>query len=101
VQKNKTKKKKLGLSWVGLLSPVGMVMAGATQLDMGWYKKGVRPIFFSFLQFHSLSSSHALSSLLFFFSGSAMKIPMNLHLLRREMVAGGGWGAAARRRRRC
>jgi len=69
-----------------------MVMAGSTQLDMGWYKKGVRPIFFSFLQFHSLSSSHALSSLLFFFSGSAMKIPMNLHLLRREMVAGGGWG---------
>jgi len=33
-----------------------MGMAGSTQLDMGWYKKGVRPTLFSFLPFHSLSS---------------------------------------------
>jgi len=28
-------KRELGLSWVGLLSPVGMVMAGSTQLEHG------------------------------------------------------------------
>jgi len=59
------------------------VAAGSTQLDMGWYKKGVRPIFLHFYK--------STLSLLSFFSVLSLKF-INSRTLEFSGDGDGGWG---------